>query len=40
MVKANFPKYIKLTTWGGYLSNHTVTKKENKYEDKLEDPSL
>ena len=35
MVKIN----IKIIPWG-YLTNPTITKENNKYEDKLEIPSL
>jgi len=40
MVKVNIKNSQEITTWGGYLSNHTIIKQENKYENKLEDPSL
>ena len=36
MVKPN----IKKIPGGGYLANPTITKENNKYEDKLEIPSL
>ena len=40
MVKVNIKNNNKIITWGGeYLTNPTITKENNKYEDKLEIPS-
>jgi len=33
-------KLTKITTWGGDLSNHTITSKINKHERILENPSF
>ena len=40
MVKVNTKDDNKIITWAGYLTNPTITKETNKYEDKLEIPSL
>ena len=40
MVKVNTKDDNKIITWWGVLTNSTITKETNKYEDKLEIPSL
>ena len=40
MVKVNAKDDNKIITWGRVLTNPTTTKETNKYEDKLEIPSL
>ena len=40
MVRLNIKNNSLTRLGGGYLSNHTITKRDNKYEDILESPSL